>query len=63
MTRSPVICVLLSPWPLQLLARRHPGLPLAVLGEHGRRVLYVKVCRPHMARNAAFRCLLRWQPS
>ena len=41
MARSSVICVLLSPWPLHLLEQRHPGLPLAVLGEHDRRVLYV----------------------
>ncbi|WP_407543654.1 Y-family DNA polymerase (plasmid) [Deinococcus radiomollis] len=33
--------MLLTPWPLHLLERRHPGLPLAVLGEHDRRVLYV----------------------
>jgi len=39
--RSSVICVLLDPWPLHLLERRHPGLPLAVLGEHDRRVLDV----------------------
>ncbi|MGY2893792.1 Y-family DNA polymerase [Deinococcus sp. UYEF24] len=38
--RSPVLCVLLSPWPLHLLERRWPGLPLAVLGEHDRRVVH-----------------------
>lgn len=40
MARSSVLCVLLNPWPLHLLERHHPGLPLAVLGEHDRRVLY-----------------------
>ena len=39
--RSSVVCALLSPWPLHLLVRQHPGLPLAVLGEHDRRVLHV----------------------
>lgn len=39
--RGPVVCALLSPWPLHLLVRAHPGLPVAVLGEHDRRVLYV----------------------
>lgn len=39
--RSSVVCALLSPWPLYLLSSQHPGLPLAVLGEHDRRVLHV----------------------
>jgi hypothetical protein len=39
--RSAVICVLLTPWPLHLLEQRHPGLPLAVLSEQGRRVIHV----------------------
>jgi impB/mucB/samB family len=38
--RRPVVCALLHPWPLHLLSQQHPGLPLAVLGEHGRRVLF-----------------------
>ena len=36
-----VVCALLSPWPLHLLGHQYPGLPLAVLGEHDRRVLHV----------------------
>lgn len=39
--RGSVLCVLLTPWPLHLLEQRHPGLPLAVLDEHTRRVLHV----------------------
>jgi hypothetical protein len=34
-------CVLLAPWPLTLLARQHPGVPVAVLGETNRRVVFV----------------------
>ena len=41
MLRGKIVCALLSPWPLHLLARRHPGLPLAVLEEGTRRVVYV----------------------
>lgn len=41
MARSSVTCVLLTPWPLHLLEQRWPGLPLAVLGEHDRRVVHV----------------------
>ncbi|ACO47648.1 Y-family DNA polymerase [Deinococcus deserti] len=44
-TPSLIACVLLSPWPLELLQRRHPGVPVAVLSEEGsgggRRVLHV----------------------
>ena len=40
MARSSVLCVLLTPWPLHLLEQAHPGLPLAVLSEHDRRVIY-----------------------
>ncbi len=35
----PLACVNLSPWPLTLLARQHPGVPVAALSE-SRRVLY-----------------------
>ena len=35
----PLACVTLSPWPLTLLGRSHPGVPVAVLNE-SRRVLY-----------------------
>ncbi len=35
----PLACVNLSPWPLLLLARQHPGVPVAALSE-SRRVLY-----------------------
>ncbi|QLG12848.1 Y-family DNA polymerase (plasmid) [Deinococcus sp. D7000] len=35
----PLACVTLSPWPLMLLSRAHPGVPVAVLSE-SRRVLY-----------------------
>lgn len=35
----PLACVTLSPWPLVLLGRSHPGVPVAVLSE-SRRVLY-----------------------
>ncbi|MGY2895090.1 Y-family DNA polymerase [Deinococcus sp. UYEF24] len=41
MARSSVLCALLTPWPLHLLEQRHPGLPLAVLSEHDRKVLHV----------------------
>lgn len=40
MARGSVLCVLLAPWPLYLLAQRHPGLPLAVVSEHDRRVVH-----------------------
>lgn len=36
----PVACVHLAPWPLTLLARSHPGIPVAVLSEGSRRVLH-----------------------
>lgn len=35
----PLACVTLSPWPLVLLGRQHPGVPVAVLNE-SKRVLY-----------------------
>ena len=35
----PLACVTLSPWPLVLLRRQHPGVPVAVLNE-SKRVLY-----------------------
>jgi nucleotidyltransferase/DNA polymerase involved in DNA repair len=35
-----VACVLLAPWPLTLLARQHPGVPVAVLGETTRKVVF-----------------------
>ncbi|WP_407571780.1 Y-family DNA polymerase [Deinococcus altitudinis] len=41
MARGSVLCVLMTPWPLHLLEQRHPGLPLAVLDEHTRRVLHI----------------------
>ncbi|BDP43324.1 hypothetical protein DAETH_32930 (plasmid) [Deinococcus aetherius] len=34
-----IACVHLAPWPLTLLAKQHPGLPVAVLGETIRRVV------------------------
>lgn len=37
---APVACVLLAPWPLTLLARQHPGVPVAVLGETTRKVVF-----------------------
>ena len=36
----PLACVNLSPWPLILLARQHPGVPVAALSE-SRKVLHV----------------------
>lgn len=53
--RRPVVCALLSPWPLHLLAQQHPGLPLAVLGEHDRKVLFVNAA----AQRAGVRAGLR----
>ena len=41
MAASLVVCALLHPWPLYLLAMRHPSLPLAVLDEGSRRVVQV----------------------
>jgi hypothetical protein len=38
--RAPIACVLLAPWPLTLLARQHPGVPVAVLGETTRKVVF-----------------------
>lgn len=38
--RAHVACVLLAPWSLTLLARQHPGVPVAVLGETTRRVVH-----------------------
>ncbi|CAM3506728.1 Protein ImuB [Deinococcus saxicola] len=35
----PLACVLLFPWPLILLSRQHPGIPVAALSE-SRKVLY-----------------------
>ncbi|MBB5234269.1 Y-family DNA polymerase [Deinococcus budaensis] len=35
-----VACVLLAPWPLTLLARQHPGVPVAVLSETARKVVF-----------------------
>ncbi|CAM3197484.1 Protein ImuB [Deinococcus saxicola] len=35
----PLACVLLAPWPLTLLSRQHPGIPVAALSE-SRKVLY-----------------------
>lgn len=40
MAGSSVACILLGPWPLTLLARQHPGVPVTVLDEHTRRVLH-----------------------
>lgn len=40
MGRSLIACALLTPWPLHLLASSHPGVPVAVLSEHDRRVTY-----------------------
>ena len=40
MVRTVVVCALLSPWPLHLLERQHPGLPIAVLDESSRRVVF-----------------------
>lgn len=37
--RALIACVHLAPWSLTLLARQHPGVPVAVLGEMTRRVL------------------------
>ncbi|MFC4427254.1 Y-family DNA polymerase [Deinococcus navajonensis] len=37
---SLIACVLLSPWPLTLLCRRLPGVPVAVLSETSRHVLH-----------------------
>lgn len=36
-----IACLNLTPWPLQWLARQHPGVPVAVLGEGNRKVVYV----------------------
>ncbi|RJF75562.1 Y-family DNA polymerase [Deinococcus cavernae] len=35
-----VACLNLAPWPLTLLEKRHPGVPVAVLGEGNRQVVY-----------------------
>lgn len=37
-----VACLNLAPWPLTLLQKQHPGVPVAVLSE-GRRVMYANV--------------------
>ena len=39
MTTAHVACLRLAPWPLVLLTRQHPGVPVAVLSE-GKRVLH-----------------------
>lgn len=39
-SRAHVACLLLAPWPLTLLSRQHPGVPVAVLGETTRRVIH-----------------------
>lgn len=38
--RVHVACVNLAPWPLTMLEKQHPGMPLAVLGEGNRKVVY-----------------------
>lgn len=35
-----IACLYLAPWPLTLLRRAHPGVPVAVLSDHPRRVLH-----------------------
>jgi len=41
MAHPSVVCAVLTPWPLHLLEQRFPALPLAVLSEHDRRVVYL----------------------
>lgn len=38
--RTHVACLHLAPWPLTLLEKGHPGVPVAVLGEGNRKVVY-----------------------
>ncbi|WP_444542438.1 Y-family DNA polymerase, partial [Deinococcus ruber] len=41
MSSSLIACVSLTPWAREVVARRHPGLPVAVLGEGSRRIEHV----------------------
>ncbi|MPY68281.1 Y-family DNA polymerase [Deinococcus sp. SDU3-2] len=62
--RTPLVaCVQLAPWPLVLLARQHPGIPVAVLGEGSRKVVFASAealeagVQPGMRETAALsRC-------
>lgn len=63
MPGTAVACLLLAPWPLTLLARQHPGVPVAALSEGSRRVLHANSqalalgVRPGMHETAALsRC-------
>lgn len=58
-----IACLNLAPWPLVMLEKEHPGLPVAVLGEGNRKVMYANGLaleagvQPGMRETAAFsRC-------